>query len=161
MILAGYQKNFSYKILIIKSQVGRRGLKKMIEFNDKKINNKTPEEIGLDSSTSQIVTCDCIESSEVPSNDDDDDERAGWENKFDFLFSCISVSVGLGNIWRFPYLCYKNGGGAFIITYSIAMIFCGIPIFFQEVAIGQYLGTSGINLIAQLCPILQGTLSFK
>ncbi|KAF7987342.1 hypothetical protein HCN44_003104 [Aphidius gifuensis] len=126
----------------------------MIEFNDKKINNKTPEEIGLDSSTSQIVTCDCIEISEASLNNDN--ERAGWENKFDFLFSCISVSVGLGNIWRFPYLCYKNGGGAFIITYSIAMIFCGIPIFFQEVAIGQYLGTSGINLIGQLCPILQG-----
>ena len=46
--------------------------------------------------------------------DEGDEERGQWGNKLDFLFSCISVSVGLGNVWRFPYLCYQNGGGKII-----------------------------------------------
>ncbi|EFX67299.1 hypothetical protein DAPPUDRAFT_302045 [Daphnia pulex] len=83
-------------------------------------------------------------------------ERGGWSNEWDFLFSCISVSVGLGNIWRFPYLCFKNGGGTFLVTYFIAMVFCGIPIFYQEVAIGQYLGVGGMTLVAELAPIMKG-----
>ncbi|CAH1110602.1 unnamed protein product [Psylliodes chrysocephalus] len=86
----------------------------------------------------------------------EDDERGGWSNKLDFLMSCISLSVGLGNVWRFPYLCYKNGGGTFLITYHIAMFVCGIPLFFQEVTIGQYLGSGGMTFVGQLCPILKG-----
>ena len=46
--------------------------------------------------------------------------------------------------------------GAFLIVYFLSMVFCGIPIFFQEVAIGQYLGSGGMTLVAQLCPLLKG-----
>ena len=82
--------------------------------------------------------------------------RGIWKHPLDFLFSCISVMVGLGNVWRFPYLCYKNGGGVFLIIYITTMIFCGLPIVLQEVVIGQYLGEGGSIIIGKVCPILKG-----
>lgn len=80
-----------------------------------------------------------------------------WANKMQFVLACIGYSVGLGNVWRFPYLCYKSGGGVFLVPYFIILLFCGIPMLFMELAVGQYTGRGPIGALGQLCPLLKGT----
>ncbi|KAK7071321.1 Sodium- and chloride-dependent creatine transporter 1 [Halocaridina rubra] len=82
-------------------------------------------------------------------------EREQWGSKVDFLLSVIGFCVGLGNVWRFPYLCYKNGGGAFLIPYIVCAILGGAPMFFLEVGIGQFMSEGGIS-VWKLSPLFQG-----
>lgn len=52
----------------------------------------------------------------------DEHERGNWTGRFDFLLSLLGYSVGLGNVWRFPYLCYNNGGGRWTYRYGLSII---------------------------------------
>ncbi|XP_068171915.1 sodium- and chloride-dependent neutral and basic amino acid transporter B(0+)-like [Antennarius striatus] len=86
---------------------------------------------------------------------DENPERGNWTNKAEYLLSMIGYAIGLGNIWRFPYLAYKNGGGAFLIPYFLMLLLSGIPLFFLEAAIGQFCSQSLIKVWSAV-PILQG-----
>ncbi|XP_024915349.1 sodium- and chloride-dependent creatine transporter 1 [Cynoglossus semilaevis] len=82
-------------------------------------------------------------------------ERETWTRQMDFIMSCIGFAVGLGNVWRFPYLCYKNGGGVFLIPYLLIVFAGGIPIFFLEIALGQFMKAGSIN-VWNIAPLFKG-----
>lgn len=87
---------------------------------------------------------------------DCDDERESWDSKLTFLLATVGYAVGLGNVWRFPYLAQKNGGGAFLIPYFVMLAIEGIPIFYLELAIGQRLRKGAIGVWNQVLPYLGG-----
>ncbi|CAG7687319.1 unnamed protein product [Allacma fusca] len=87
---------------------------------------------------------------------DGDEERDSWDSKLTFLLATIGYAVGLGNVWRFPYLAQKNGGGAFLIPYFIMLMIEGMPIFFLELAIGQRLRKGATGVWTQVSPYLAG-----
>ncbi len=63
--------------------------------------------------------------------------RERWSNRAAFIMAAVGSAVGLGNLWRFPYQAYSNGGGAFFLPYFVALISAGIPLMIVEYAIGQ------------------------
>ncbi|NWQ66674.1 S6A18 protein, partial [Neopipo cinnamomea] len=85
-----------------------------------------------------------------------EDGRPKWDNKFQYILSCIGFAVGLGNVWRFPYLCQIHGGGAFLIPYFIALLFEGIPLLHLELALGQCLRKGSIGAWNTISPYLGG-----
>uniref|UniRef100_A0A673XLN2 Transporter n=1 Tax=Salmo trutta TaxID=8032 RepID=A0A673XLN2_SALTR len=82
--------------------------------------------------------------------------RGQWSSKLEFLLAVAGQIIGLGNVWRFPYLCYKNGGGVFFIPYVLFLFTCGIPLFLLETSLGQYTTQGCITCWRKICPLFEG-----
>ncbi|XP_078402281.1 sodium- and chloride-dependent neutral and basic amino acid transporter B(0+)-like [Cetorhinus maximus] len=82
-------------------------------------------------------------------------ERGSWSSKTDYLLSMIGCAVGLGNVWRFPYLAYRNGGGTFLIPYTLMLALVGIPMFFLESSFGQFVSLGPVA-VWKAVPMFQG-----
>jgi len=82
----------------------------------------------------------------------EDQARGHWGSRAEFVLSCVGYSVGLGNVWRFPFLAYENGGGAFLVPYIILLILVGKPMYFMEAALGQFGQVGPMQIWSELLP---------
>ena len=73
-----------------------------------------------------------------------------WSSRWAFVLAATGSAVGLGNIWKFPYITGENGGGAFVLVYLISIGLIGIPIMMAEVMLGRRGRLSPINTMRKL-----------
>lgn len=78
------------------------------------------------------------------------DEQNRWGSNLSFILAMIGSAVGLGNIWRYPYVLYYNGGGAFYIPYIVAILVLGLPFLFLEYGVGYHFSSSFAKAIKNI-----------
>ncbi|KAI6657011.1 Sodium- and chloride-dependent betaine transporter-like [Oopsacas minuta] len=79
-----------------------------------------------------------------------------WSNRVEFQLSLIGLAVGFGNLWRFSYLCQKNGGGTFLFPYLVMLLTLGIPIYYLELLVGKVVQSGPLHALYRLVPSLGG-----
>lgn len=102
-------------------------------------------------------------------------EKPKWSNDFEFLCSCITLSVGLGNVWRycdrnislillgipfsvrFPFTALQYGGGSFLIPYTLIVILVGKPLYYLEILLGQF-SSKGCIKVYDMAPAVRGKI---
>ncbi|XP_051905916.1 sodium-dependent neutral amino acid transporter B(0)AT2 isoform X1 [Hippocampus zosterae] len=89
-------------------------------------------------------------------NEINDGDRPAWDSKIQYVLAQVGFSVGLGNVWRFPYLCHQNGGGAFMLLYVFLLVVVGVPLFFMELAAGQSIRQGSIGVWKHISPKFAG-----
>ncbi|KAK4287442.1 hypothetical protein Pmani_039485 [Petrolisthes manimaculis] len=107
----------------------------------------------IDKETSTSTTTAATTTAEE--NEEEGEERQQWDRPIEFLLSCVAMSVGLGNVWRFPTTAYENGGGAFLIPYLLVLTFIGRPLYFLELVLGQF-SSSGSVKVWRMVPAAKG-----
>ena len=68
----------------------------------------------------------------------DSNHAENWSSNLGFILACVGSAVGLGNLWKFPYITYENGGGAFVLVYLACILVIGVPILVAELVIGRH-----------------------
>lgn len=80
------------------------------------------------------------------------EKREQWQSHRGFLLAAVGSAVGLGDIWRFPYVAGENGGGAFLLVYLLVVLVVGVPLLLAEFALGRRMQSESATAVARLVP---------
>lgn len=83
-------------------------------------------------------------------------QREHWGSRLGFLMATAGSAIGLGSLWKFPYVTGENGGGLFVLTYLVFTFFVGVPIFIAELVIGRHAQRSPVGALSDLSGHSQG-----
>uniref|UniRef100_A0A671EPK3 Transporter n=1 Tax=Rhinolophus ferrumequinum TaxID=59479 RepID=A0A671EPK3_RHIFE len=83
-------------------------------------------------------------------------DQPSWANNIEYLLAHVALSMGLSTIWRFPYLCFHNGGGSFLIMYTVLLFLVGVPLLLLEMAAGQRMRQGSIDVWKIISPRIGG-----
>ena len=78
-------------------------------------------------------------------------KHEGFTSRIGFILAAAGSAVGLGNIWRFPYLAAQHGGGVFLLTYLILVLTFGYALLISEIALGRLTGKGPIGAFRDIC----------
>ena len=98
---------------------------------------------------------------EEASKEEASKEEVSWDSHTQFLLACLAFGVGLGNVWRFPYLVQKYGGGSFIIPFLVMMFVEAMPLLLIELGLGQKFRSGSVGIWKKLHPYFQGILHIE
>ena len=92
--------------------------------------NQKPEKLQEKLMTNSIITTSETE------EEAEETISEKFQNQYEYWFAALGYSVGYGNIWRFPYICYKNGGAVFLIPYTVSLVLLAMPIYLSDTTFG-------------------------
>jgi len=76
--------------------------------------------------------------------------HGAWVSRWTFIMAATGSAVGLGNMWKFPYVAGSNGGGAFVLVYLACILFIGVPVMMAEVMLGRHGRKSPVNAMRDI-----------
>lgn len=86
----------------------------------------------------------------------EEQKRGSWTGAAGFILAAVGSAVGLGNIWKFPYIAGNNGGGAFVLIYILCLAIIGLPLLIAEMTIGRLSGKAAFGTYSSLAPTERG-----